>query len=83
MAFKRSGVKRDPWIFLIGLFKLFKGLEVCWIIGFGLLRTVAPGISRQRWNTGSKFLRVDPENRFIHRGLVRIFNHHAEAAGRS
>ena len=34
---RSNGAKRDPWIFLIGLFKLFKGISLL-IAGFGLLR---------------------------------------------
>jgi uncharacterized membrane protein (DUF2068 family) len=72
MAFKRSGVKRDPWIFLIGLFKLFKGISLL-ILGFGLLRLLHRDVATvvEHW---VEVLRVDPDNRFIHRGLVRIFN---------
>ena len=72
MAAKRSGVKSDPWIFLIGVFKLFKGISLL-IVGFGLLRLLHRDVAAvtQHW---IEVLRVDPENRFIHRGLVRIFN---------
>jgi uncharacterized membrane protein (DUF2068 family) len=72
MAFKRSGVGRDPWIFLIGLFKLFKAISLL-ILGFGLLRLLHRDVATvvQHW---IEVLRVDPENRFIHRSLVRIFN---------
>jgi uncharacterized membrane protein (DUF2068 family) len=72
MAFKRSGAKRDPWIFLIGLFKLFKGISLL-ILGFGLLRLLHRDVATVvgHW---IEVLRVDPENRFIHRGLVRVFN---------
>jgi len=72
MAFKRSGVGRDPWIFLIGLFKLFKAISLL-ILGFGLLRLLHRDVATvvQHW---IEVLRVDPENRIIHRSLVRIFN---------
>jgi uncharacterized membrane protein (DUF2068 family) len=72
MALKRSGVKRDPWIFLIGLFKLFKGVSLL-ILGFGLVRLLHKDVAAvtEHW---IEVLRVDPDNRFIHRGLVRIFN---------
>ena len=64
--------KRDPWIFLIGLFKLFKGVSLL-IVGFGLLRLLHRDVAAvtEHW---IEVLRVDPDNRFIHRGLVRIFN---------
>ena len=72
MASKGSGTKRDPWIVLIGLFKLFKGISLL-ILGFGLLRLLHRDIATvvEHW---VEVLRVDPDNRFIHRGLVRIFN---------
>jgi uncharacterized membrane protein (DUF2068 family) len=72
MAFKRSGAKGDPWIFLIGLFKLFKGISLL-IVGFGLLRLLHRDVATEveHW---IEVLRVDPDNRFIHRGLVRVFN---------
>jgi uncharacterized membrane protein (DUF2068 family) len=72
MASKRGGAKRDPWIFLIGLFKLFKGISLL-IVGFGLLRLLHKDVAAvtEHW---IEVLRVDPENRFIHRALLRIFN---------
>jgi len=72
MASKSNGAKRDPWIFLIGLFKLFKGISLL-IAGFGLLRLLHKDVAAvtQHW---IEVLRVDPDNRFIHRALVRIFN---------
>jgi uncharacterized membrane protein (DUF2068 family) len=72
MASRRSGAKRDPWIVLIGLFKLVKGISLL-IIAVGLLRLLHKDVATavEHW---VEVLRVDPENRFIHRGLVRIFN---------
>jgi uncharacterized membrane protein (DUF2068 family) len=72
MASKRGAAQRDPWIFLIGLFKLVKGISLL-IVGFGLLRLLHRDVAAvaQHW---IEVLRVDPENRFIHRGLLRIFN---------
>jgi uncharacterized membrane protein (DUF2068 family) len=72
MASKRGGAQRDPWIFLIGLFKLFKGISLL-IAGFGLLRLLHKDVAAvtEHW---IEVLRVDPENRFIHRALLRIFN---------
>lgn len=68
----RGGSKSDPWLFLIGFFKLLKGVGLL-IIGFGLLRLLHRDVAEvaQRW---IEVLRVDPENRFIHRALLRIFN---------
>jgi uncharacterized membrane protein (DUF2068 family) len=72
MARKSSGGKRDTWLFLIGLFKLFKGISLL-ILGFGLLKLIHKDVAdvAMHW---IEVLRVDPDNRFIHRGLVRIFN---------
>ena len=72
MALRRSGAKRDPWIVLIGLFKLLKGISLL-IVTVGLLRLLHKDVATavQHW---VEVLRVDPENRFIHRGLVRIFS---------
>ena len=67
-----SSSKRDPWLFLIGLFKLAKGLSLL-IVGFGLLRLMHRDVGSvvQRW---VEVLRVDPDNRFIHRALLKVFN---------
>jgi uncharacterized membrane protein (DUF2068 family) len=64
--------ERDPWLFLIGIFKLVKGLSLLFI-GFGLLRLLHRDVASvtEHW---IEVLRVDPDNRFIHRALVRIFN---------
>lgn len=72
MAAKRGGAKRDVWIFLIGLFKLLKGITLL-IAGFGLLRLLHRDVAAvvDHW---IEVLRVDPENRFIHRAILRIFN---------
>lgn len=66
---RKSG---DLWIFLIGLFKLFKGLTLL-IAGIGLLKLLHKDIAEVvlRWVT---VLRVDPDNRFIHSALVKVFN---------
>ncbi len=68
----RRDPKRDPWLLLIGLFKLVKGVSLL-IIAFGLLRLLHRDVAEvtQHW---IEVLRVDPENRFIHRALVKIFN---------
>jgi uncharacterized membrane protein (DUF2068 family) len=72
MPSARGRAKRDPWLLLIGLFKLVKGVSLL-IIAFGLLRLLHRDVAEvtQRW---IEVLRVDPENRFIHRALMKIFN---------
>lgn len=75
MATARRGVggsKTDPWLLLIGLFKLAKGLSLM-ILAFGLLKLLHRDVAAvvQHW---IEVLRVDPDNRFIHRAILRIFN---------
>lgn len=67
-----SGAKGDLWLILIGLFKLVKGVGLL-ILGFGLLKLLHRDIAQvtEHW---IEILRVDPENRFIHRALLKIFN---------
>ena len=72
MARTVSGGRRDPWLFLIGLFKLFKGVSLL-VLGFGLLKLVHKDVASVALHW-IEVLRVDPENRFIHRALLRIFN---------
>ncbi|HWF08313.1 MAG TPA: DUF2127 domain-containing protein [Bryobacteraceae bacterium] len=64
--------KHDPWLFLIGVFKLVKGISLV-ILGVGLLKLLHRDVAAvtQHW---IEVLRVDPDNRFIHRALVRVFN---------
>jgi uncharacterized membrane protein (DUF2068 family) len=71
MASKRGGANSDYWIILIGLFKLFKGISLL-IIGFGLLRLLHKDVASltQHW---IEVMRVDPDNRFVHRAIARIF----------
>ncbi|HTA43553.1 MAG TPA: DUF2127 domain-containing protein [Bryobacteraceae bacterium] len=71
-ARRSSGSKGDAWLILIGLFKLFKGVALL-ILGFGLLKLLHRDIAQvtEHW---IEVLRVDPENRFIHRTLLKIFN---------
>jgi uncharacterized membrane protein (DUF2068 family) len=63
---------RDLWIFLIGIFKLVKGIA-CLIAGFGLLRLMHRDVAdvALHW---VNVLRVDPDNRYIHRALLKVFN---------
>jgi uncharacterized membrane protein (DUF2068 family) len=72
MARTGSGTSRDPWLFLIGVFKLLKGISLL-VVGFGLLKLLHKDVSAVvlHW---IEVLRVDPENRFIHRALLRVFN---------
>lgn len=69
MARKAQG---DLWILLIGLFKLVKGISLL-ILGLGLLRLLHSDVAAvaEHW---IEVLRVDPENRHIHRLLLKIFN---------
>lgn len=67
-----TGPRRDVWLFLIGIFKLTKAIGLL-IVGLGLLRLLHRDVASvtEHW---IEFLRVDPDNRFIHKALVRIFN---------
>jgi uncharacterized membrane protein (DUF2068 family) len=60
------------WLLAIGVFKLAKGISLA-ILAFGLLRLLHKDVAAvvEHW---VEVLRVDPDNRFIHRGLERIFN---------
>lgn len=60
------------WILLIGLFKLVKGLGLL-VLGFGLLHLLHRDVAEvaQHW---IDVLRVDPDNRFVHSALLKIFN---------
>jgi uncharacterized membrane protein (DUF2068 family) len=72
VAAKRGGAQHDVWIFLIGLFKLLKGVSLI-ILGFGLLHLLHRDVAAvaEHW---IEVLRVDPDNRLVHRALLRIFN---------
>jgi uncharacterized membrane protein (DUF2068 family) len=72
MARAGTGTSRDPWLFLIGVFKLLKGVSLV-VLGFGLLKLLHKDVGAVvlHW---IEVLRVDPENRFIHRALLRVFN---------
>jgi uncharacterized membrane protein (DUF2068 family) len=72
-AFKKQSSK-EPFSFvllLIGLFKLFKALLLI-IVGIGAIRFLHKDLSSTvlHW---VQVLRVDPDNRYIHGTLVRIF----------
>jgi uncharacterized membrane protein (DUF2068 family) len=70
MPTARGRAKTDLWLLLIGLFKLVKGVSLL-IVAFGLLRLLHRDVAEvtQHW---IEFLRVDPENRFIHRALTKV-----------
>ncbi len=72
MVVKRGGNKGDVWLLLIGLFKLVKGISLL-VLGFGLLRLLHRDVAGvvEHW---IEVLRVDPDNRFVHRALLRVFN---------
>lgn len=72
MATNRAGARGDLWIPLIGLFKLLKGVSLL-ILGLGLLHLLHRDVAAvaEHW---IEVLRVDPDNRFVHRLLLRIFN---------
>lgn len=72
MPTARGGSKSDLWLFLIGLFKLCKGVALL-IAGFGLLKLLHRDVADvvQHW---IEVLRVDPDNRFVHRAILKIFN---------
>jgi uncharacterized membrane protein (DUF2068 family) len=66
---KQSGTL---WLTLIGLFKLFKGVSLV-ILGIGLLKLLHKDVASVALHW-IEVLRVDPDNRFIHRALLRVFN---------
>jgi uncharacterized membrane protein (DUF2068 family) len=65
---KKAG---DAWIILIGIFKLLKG-AACLILGFGLLRMLHKDVAATAIHY-LEALRMDPDNRYIHRALVKTF----------
>jgi uncharacterized membrane protein (DUF2068 family) len=72
-AFKKQSSK-EPFsfvLFLIGLFKLFKALLLI-AVGIGAIRFLHKDLSStvQHW---VQVLRVDPDNRYVHGIIVRIF----------
>ena len=72
MAYPRKKQARsDLWLIAIGIFKLLKGIALI-VAGVGLLKLLHRDIGNtvMRW---IEVLRVDPDNRFIHRALLRIF----------
>ena len=67
----KSQPKGDTWLLLIGLFKLVKGIALL-ILGFGVLRLLHRDVAATTLHW-IEVLRVDPDNRFIHSALVRVF----------
>lgn len=71
---KRSANTREPFslvLFLIALFKLFKAALLI-AVGLGALRYLHKDLSASALHW-AQVLRVDPENRYVHRILERIF----------
>jgi uncharacterized membrane protein (DUF2068 family) len=60
----------DRWIFLIAVFKLVKGLLLL-TASIGALKLLHKDVGQIVQST-IDVLRVDPDNRFVHRFLVRI-----------
>lgn len=69
---KTTSGRGDTWILLIGVFKLVKGVGLL-ILGLGLLKLLHRDVAAvaQHW---IDVLRVDPDNRFVHRFLLKVFN---------
>ncbi len=61
----------DKWIIAIGIFKLAKALSLL-VLGVGLVRLLHRDVGSAvgHW---LEVLRLDPDNRYIHGALVRVF----------
>jgi uncharacterized membrane protein (DUF2068 family) len=72
MQNKMGAVSGDRWIFLIGVFKLAKGMLLV-AVGIGALRLLHKDVSEvvEHW---IDVLRVDPDNRYIHSLLVKVWS---------
>ena len=66
---KRQG---SAAIFLIGAFKLVKGIALL-MVGLGLLRMLHRDVA-QTVNHWVQILRGDPENHYLHNAIARIMN---------
>lgn len=68
---RRASGQSDTWLLLIGIFKLLKGVGLV-IAGVGLLKLLHRDVAAtaEHW---IEVLRVDPDNRYIHGALLRIF----------
>jgi uncharacterized membrane protein (DUF2068 family) len=68
---KTGGEARDPWLFLIGLFKLTKAAALL-IVGIGLLKLVHRDVAAVTMHWVERF-RLDPDNKHIHEAISRVF----------
>jgi len=66
-----SKTARDPWLTLIGLFKLAKAAALL-ILAIGLLKLVHRDVAEATTRWVERF-RLDPENRYIHAALSKVF----------
>ena len=70
MPSARSRSKRDPWLLLIGLFKLLKGVSLL-IVAVGMHRLLHRDIG-QTTTHWIEMLRIDPDNRLIHHAMEKV-----------
>lgn len=72
MARARKAKQTDFWLIFIGLFKLVKGVGLL-VVAAGLLELLHKDVAAvtTHW---VQMLRVDPDNRFIHKALVKMFS---------
>jgi uncharacterized membrane protein (DUF2068 family) len=68
---KSGNESSDPWLILIGLFKLLKAAGLL-VLGFGLLHLLHRDVAALTTHWIERF-RLDPDNEHIHRILSRIF----------
>jgi uncharacterized membrane protein (DUF2068 family) len=68
---KRSGESSAAVLILIGIFKLVKALLLI-VVGIGAIRLLHKDVAGTvlHW---TEVLRVDPENRFVHGALAKVF----------
>jgi uncharacterized membrane protein (DUF2068 family) len=73
MAWKRKAARgsRDPWLLLIGVFKLMKAAALL-VVGIGLLKLVHRDVATVTTHWIERF-RLDPENKHIHEAISRVF----------
>ena len=70
-GFRESSRSSSTVLVLIGMFKLFKALLLI-VVGVGAIKFLHKDVATtvMHW---TQVLRVDPDNRFVHRLLVKIF----------
>ena len=70
-GFRESSRSSSTVLVLIGIFKLFKALLLI-VVGVGAIKFLHKDVATtvMHW---TQVLRVDPDNRFVHRLLVKIF----------